>query len=101
MKTTIMFVCQECGYESPAFLGKCPECGFWNTLKEFKIQNSKSKTASINSLGSKIAEPPKLISAIVQEKTGRILTGISEMDTVLGGGIVLGSVILLAGDPGI
>lgn len=101
MKTTIMFVCQECGYESPAFLGKCPECGLWNTLKEFKIQNTKSSSSSINALSSRASEPPKLISDIIHEKKGRTLTGISEMDTVLGGGIVLGSVTLLAGDPGV
>ena len=101
MKTTTMFVCQECGYESPAFMGKCPECGLWNTLKEFKIQKGTSQSTSFNSIENKISEPPKQIWEITSEKKDRILTGISEMDTVLGGGIVMGSVILLAGDPGI
>lgn len=101
MKSTIAFVCQECGYESPAFMGKCPECGLWNTLKEFKIQKGKSSSSTFNSIENRIMEPPRLISAVTQEKKDRIFTGISEMDTVLGGGIVTGSVILLAGDPGI
>jgi len=100
MKSTTMFVCQECGYETPKFLGRCPECGLWNTLKEFKIQSSKVKTSSANSL-NKFQEPIKPISAVFQQNSDRISTGISEMDTVLGGGIVLGSVTLLAGDPGI
>ena len=96
-----MFVCQECGYETPKFLGRCPECGLWNTLKEFKIQGSKLKSSvSASSLNPK-PEPLQLISEVSSQKKDRISTGISEMDTVLGGGIVAGSVTLLAGDPGI
>lgn len=101
MKTTTMFVCQECGYESPKFLGKCPECGLWNTLKEFKIQKGSTNSSSFNSIEGKIIEPPKKISEVTQSQKERILTGISELDTVLGGGVVLGSVTLLAGDPGV
>jgi len=101
MKSTTMFVCQECGYETPKFLGRCPECGLWNTLKEFKIQGSKLKSSvSASSLNPK-PEPLQLISEVSSQKKDRISTGISEMDTVLGGGIVAGSVTLLAGDPGI
>lgn len=99
MKTTTMFVCQECGYETPKFLGKCPECGLWNTLKEFKI--ARSKSGSLNAAISKTSEPLKLISDITYEKKDRIATLSKEMDTVLGGGIVAGSVTLLAGDPGV
>lgn len=101
MKTSTMFVCQECGYETSKFLGRCPECGLWNTLKEFKTSSSaRTLTGRQN---SKLGETavPSLISAIVQQNSDRISTGISEMDTVLGGGIVAGSVTLLAGDPGI
>lgn len=102
MKTQTSFVCQECGYESPAFLGKCPECGLWNTLKEFKIHNIKSKNISqLSSLESYEQSKPKLITQVIRDKTDRILTTFSEIDTVLGGGIVAGSVTLLAGDPGI
>lgn len=96
-----MFVCQQCGYESPQWLGKCPECGEWNSLKEFKIPNSKSKTES-QSLRFQTSEskPVKLNQINYLEKS-RVKTQFSEADGVLGGGIVPGSVILLAGDPGI
>lgn len=97
-KMTTNFVCQECGYESPKFLGKCPECGLWNTLKEFKIQNSKSQVFQL--YPERQAEI-QLISSVKREEKERLLTSFSEVDTVLGGGIVSGSVTLLAGDPGI
>ncbi len=97
-KSDTAFVCQECGYESPAFLGKCPECGMWNTLKEIKISSSfKTETASFQ----KANITPHTLSEIVHREKDRFLTGFSEMDSVLGGGIVPGSVVLLAGDPGI
>lgn len=102
MRSITSFVCQECGYESPAFLGKCPECGLWNTLKEFKIQNTKLKNISqLSNLESYEQSKPKLITQVIRDKKDRILTTFSEIDTVLGGGIVAGSVTLLAGDPGI
>ncbi len=101
MKTKSSFVCQECGYESPKFLGKCPECGEWNTLREFKIQNSevKSKSSKLRSSDGELI--PRKVSDIPYKVRGRISTGFSESDSVLGGGLVPGSVTLLAGDPGI
>lgn len=98
-KVKISFVCQECGYDSSSWLGKCPECGAWNSLREF--QSKKSKVKSQN--GGYILEniKPQKISEIVYTKELRIQTEYSELNTVLGGGIVPGSVILLAGDPGI
>jgi DNA repair protein RadA/Sms len=98
-KLETSFVCQECGYDSPAFLGKCPECGMWNTLKEFKTQSSNSKS-QVSNFPKTDVKPHKLSEIIHQEKD-RFTTGFSEMDSVLGGGIVPGSVVLLAGDPGI
>lgn len=98
MKSSISFVCQECGYESLQWLGKCPECGAWNSLKEFKTQSSKD---SSKLSGRKANSQPKKISDIGHQIKNRIGTGFSEMDGVLGGGIVEGSVVLLAGDPGI
>lgn len=100
MKAVSSFVCQECGYESPKFLGKCPECQEWNTLKEFKTQNIKLKIGQ-DSTGEKKSLKPKTFSEVSPKIGTRLLTGFLEMDTVLGGGIVLGSVSLLAGDPGI
>lgn len=97
-KPTVSFVCQECGYDSPAFMGKCPECGAWNSLKEFRISNAKSQIS--NARPQKDIKPQTL-SEIVYDETKRLLTGYGEVDGVLGGGIVPGSVILVAGDPGV
>jgi len=95
MKSSTSFVCQECGYESPKYLGKCPECGEWNSLREFKVEGLKLKAER------RPETSVKKLSEIKLEEKQRLLTGFSEMDGVLGGGIVKGSVILLAGDPGI
>src|SRR5258705_1048637 len=96
-KNIISFVCQECGYDSPAYLGKCPECGNWNTFKEF--HESKAAKGSSKSYSSKTenreALSPQALSEIVLSPKERLLTGFSEMDTVLGGGIVMGSATLL------
>lgn len=101
MKASSSFVCQECGYESAQWMGKCPECGQWNTLREFKLSSSKSQ-ASGKFQNSRFQDlEPKKLSEIKYQEKYRILSGFSEVDNVLGGGIVSGSVILLAGDPGI
>lgn len=92
------FVCQECGYETPKFLGKCPECGLWNTLKEFKVKTE--KISSSKSYTNQNTKPLKL-SEVIHDEKKRFSTYFSEMDSVLGGGIVPGSVTLLAGDPGV
>ena len=98
MKSTTSFVCQECGYDNPAYMGKCPECGMWNTFKEIRLGKfDKSDKSS----GIRTQIKPKTLSQIHFEKKQRFTTGFSEMDGVLGGGVMLGSVILLAGDPGI
>ena len=99
MKSLTSFVCQECGYDSPKFLGKCPECGEWNTLKELRIKDASDLKPAF--LDSQERVEPHTLSEISEEKKTRITTGFSEFDNVLGGGIVSGSVILLAGDPGI
>lgn len=100
MKTTTSFVCQECGYDSPKFLGKCPECGEWNSLKEFKVSSSKLKIEA-QGKSSELNLKPRHLSDIKITETHRIKSGFGEVDMVLGGGIVPGSAVLLAGDPGI
>lgn len=96
------YVCQECGYDSPQFLGKCPECGAWNSMKEFKTQKTKASVASGSSaLIEHTNTIPKNLSQITATEKQRIQTGFKELDTVLGGGLVRGSAVLLAGDPGI
>ncbi len=101
-KATINYVCQECGYDSPQWLGKCPECGSWNSFKELKIPSvtSRNKNTSLRSSTAR-DNTPKPLSSISFKETNRISTSYIEMDGVLGGGIVPGSVTLLAGDPGI
>ncbi|HVZ58309.1 MAG TPA: DNA repair protein RadA [Patescibacteria group bacterium] len=99
-KARISYVCQECGYDSPAFLGKCPECGNWNTFKEFKEIPLSSGKAMGSSLVQSDTKAQKL-SDIVYSERSRIQTKFKELNTVLGGGIVAGSATLLAGDPGI
>ena len=103
MKLSTNYVCEVCGYDSPAFMGKCPECGSWNSLREIKVANSNSKIsrpgAGLNLSSSDVT--PKKLSEIKFEERDRFTTGFSEMDSVLGGGVVPGSVTLLAGDPGI
>ncbi len=94
------FVCQECGYDSPKFMGKCPECGEWNSLREIKTSGFKPQAPG-NVLRKPSDLKPKTLSEINYEEGQRLATGFSEMDEVLGGGIVNGSVILLAGDPGV
>ncbi len=102
MKAKVSFVCQECGYDSPQFLGKCPECGEWNTLKEIRVEAARISDFGNNISGSSNAVPtPKTLKEINYKEENRFSTGFSEVDNVLGGGIVPGSVTLLAGDPGI
>ena len=97
-KNKTVFVCNECGYESAKWLGKCPACNSWNTFFEQKIVETKNSNTSLSD--GKINVPQKLNSYVASEKT-RISTGFGELDRVLGGGLVKGSLILLGGEPGI
>ncbi|HEU5462800.1 MAG TPA: ATPase domain-containing protein, partial [Candidatus Binatia bacterium] len=97
-KTKIVFACGNCGYQSPKWLGKCPDCGQWNTFSEERFEKALSARGEL-SLGTK--EDPAPIHAIETAEEGRVLSGIGEFDRVLGGGLVPGSVILIGGDPGI
>ncbi|MDO8281613.1 MAG: DNA repair protein RadA [Thermodesulfovibrionia bacterium] len=88
----IMFQCQSCGYASPKWLGKCPDCGSWNSFSE---EERITKFAA-----TRAAEPVSL-SKITASSYERTSTGIAELDRTLGGGVVMGSVVLIGGDPGI
>ena len=101
MRSRVSFVCQECGYDSPQWLGKCPECGVWNSLREIQISPLRSSSSAGQANLSIQNITPKRLDQIKFQKKQRLLTGFSELDSVLGGGIVKGSAVLLAGDPGI
>lgn len=99
-KSKSAYICSECGYESPKWYGKCPGCGEWNTMNE-EIITSSSKTAEPKArLLSAYSRPMKLYDIDTADEV-RYKTGIGELDNVLGGGIVKGSLVLIGGDPGI
>ncbi len=97
-KAKTYFFCSECGYQSSTWLGKCPECGKWNTFTEevIKAESGKRKVES-----RQLQSAPKRIQEISTSETVRMATGCGEFDRVLGGGIVPGSLLLLGGEPGI
>ena len=97
-KTTVFF-CQNCGYESSKWLGQCPGCREWNTMVEEKVSGKSSGTRG-NAAGGKAAEPVSLAEVDLGERE-RMTTHMAELDRVLGGGIVSGSLTLVGGDPGI
>jgi len=99
VKKSTVFFCRECGYESAKWLGQCPGCKAWNSLVEETVSSPLTKTGS--SKGAGLANQPTALSAVSLVKEDRLETGIEEMDRVLGGGIVPGSLILVGGDPGI
>ena len=96
-KSKTIFVCNECGYESAKWMGKCPACNSWNTFFEQKVdkivENGIKKT--------KERQKPKALNSYQGQDVARISTGFAELDRVLGGGIVKGSLTLLGGEPGI
>ena len=96
-----IFFCQECGYESAKWMGQCPACHAWNSFAEEVVSKKAAKgSASANRSAGKKPQA-KALSEIALDETSRITTGIGELDRVLGGGIVQGSMILIGGDPGI
>lgn len=97
-KLKTKWICQECGYESAGYLGKCPECGAWGSLVEEVQQNFVQSGVKENFLN---IDKPSLINEIELSSEVRMTTSISEFDRVLGGGLVQGSIVLVAGDPGI
>lgn len=99
-KVKTRYVCQNCGYVNPKWLGKCPECLQWNTFLEEVEEKKTSRSQSISSVSNNSAKVTK-INSILTDKEERFSTNISELDRVLGNGVISGSLILVGGDPGI
>ncbi|MBR4943216.1 MAG: DNA repair protein RadA [Clostridia bacterium] len=98
---TTQYVCSQCGFATPKWLGRCPECGEFNTLQEETIRVSEPQKTENRRGVYEMKSKALPLSKIGYEKFDRVKSGISEFDTVLGGGIVRGSLVLLGGDPGI
>lgn len=97
-KAKTQYVCQNCGYISATYLGRCPNCGGWNTLVEETVSSSKSVPRQ-TAAGSKV-KPTRMNDVTITKET-RVKTGLDELNRVLGGGVVPGSLVLIGGDPGI
>lgn len=97
-KIKSIFVCSDCGYESPKWYGKCPGCGEWNTMNE---ELPATTPVSRHSAGLSSVNQVMALDEITEDVEKRMSTGIKEFDRVLGGGIVIGSLVLISGDPGI
>lgn len=98
-KAKVQFECQTCGYISPKYLGRCPNCGQWNTMTEEVIQDTSDRRARVSLTGKKTQ--PQRLAEIVPKKEPRVKTKLIELNRVLGGGVVPGSLVLIGGDPGI
>jgi DNA repair protein RadA/Sms len=100
VKKKSTYVCQQCSYETAGWLGKCPNCGEWNSLVETVVLKEQ-KSRRVGGRESIVGQKPVLLTSVKSKDTKRISTKISELDRVLGGGLVGGQVILVAGEPGI
>ena len=98
-KQKTVFICSQCGYSTPKWLGKCPDCGSWNTLNEEMVAPEPAAVKNKRAPGQ--GAPALPISEVPDEAARRLDTGIGELNRVLGGGIVEGSMVLVGGDPGI
>jgi DNA repair protein RadA/Sms len=97
-KTKSAFVCTECGADSASWAGQCNQCGQWNTIKELQLGASPRPRASGGYAGSRSSV--QRLSDVELSQTARLSTGLAELDRVLGGGLVNGSVVLIGGAPG-
>lgn len=98
-KAKVQFECQTCGYISPKYLGRCPNCGQWNTMTEEVIQDTSDRRARVSLTGKKTQ--PQRLADVIPKKEPRVKTKLIELNRVLGGGVVPGSLVLIGGDPGI
>ncbi|MBE9593178.1 MAG: AAA family ATPase, partial [Proteobacteria bacterium] len=92
-----IFVCQNCGYKAPKWLGRCPDCSVWNSFVEELTEIGPQERGKRQNL----ADRPQRIDTVTLDKEARNKTGLSEFDRTLGGGVVPGSLVLIGGDPGI
>ncbi|TMB47401.1 MAG: hypothetical protein E6J60_15615 [Deltaproteobacteria bacterium] len=92
------FVCQQCGHAAPRWLGQCPGCGAWSTMVEEALPEPRARGARAGAPGG---QKPRPLAAVTAGAALRRTTGLAELDRVLGGGLVAGSVVLVGGDPGI
>src|SRR3569623_3434007 len=103
-KAKSIYRCGECGAESPKWAGQCPDCGEWNTLVEGVAAPSaaKSRSARLGGYaGAAVGSQVKTLAEVAPDREVRLGSGLAELDRVLGGGLVLGSVVLIGGDPGV
>ena len=100
-KMTSIFFCQNCGYESAKWMGQCPGCKSWNTMVEETVERSDLKSSGGQLKSRTAASQPCVLSEVTIREQDKVVTGIGELDRVLGGGIVQGSMTLVGGDPGI
>ena len=100
-KVKSKYVCQNCGYENPKWLGKCPECLQWNTFVEEIEEKMTPRQESLAKQVSRSTSRPVSINSIAPKREERFSTSIPELDRVLGGGVIPGSLVLVGGDPGI
>ena len=100
MKTKTVYQCQNCGATTSKWMGQCLSCGAWNTLVESVLSDSTDSRKRFSGT-SKFGSGIKNLGSVELEQQDRLSTGLKELDRVLGGGLVAGSVVLLGGDPGI
>src|SRR4030067_3821075 len=97
-KQSTTYICQQCNYQSPQYLGKCPNCNSWGSLVETLVTETRDQRPGTR---RPLVTKPQRLSDATQKPYQRVRSGIDELDRVLGGGIVPGSVVLLAGGPGV
>jgi DNA repair protein RadA/Sms len=100
-KAKTLYVCGECGASQPKWSGQCPDCGAWNSLEESAAANAGGPRQRSRSWTGEASAEVVQLGSVHAEDTPRFSSGLSELDRVLGGGLVPGSVILIGGDPGI
>jgi DNA repair protein RadA/Sms len=100
-KASTVFFCQNCGAQSPKWIGRCPSCGEWNTYVEEVVKKEASREKSMGEIKSKKKSGPIALDKVTAGKEARINTGTTELNRVLGGGLVPGSLVLIGGEPGI